>query len=98
MTSASVIRETPKGWGNCIPRSWVGKMTLRFWKCCSANEEVQRFAIEASKILGFDNGYRPFIKFAIVVSKPLAMICNVMMPTSRLPLSMSEMCPRFMSK
>jgi hypothetical protein len=30
-------------------------MVLRFWKCGSANEEVQGFAIEASKILDFDH-------------------------------------------
>ncbi len=32
-----------------------GQDDLRFWKCGSANEEVQRFAIEASKILEFDD-------------------------------------------
>lgn len=34
----------------------------------------------------------------IDVSNPLAMTCRVMIPASRLPRSMSEMCPRFMSR
>jgi len=34
----------------------------------------------------------------MVVFKPRAITCNVIIPTSRLPNSMSEMCPLFMSK
>jgi hypothetical protein len=34
----------------------------------------------------------------MLVSKPLAMIWSVIRPASRLPRSMSEMCPRFMSR
>ena len=73
-------------------------MTLRFWECGSANEEVQRFAIEASKILEFDDGYRPFNNFPIVVSRPRATVWSVRSPISRLPRSRSEMCPRLRPK
>ena len=33
----------------------------------------------------------------IVVPSPLGSSCVVMIPTSRFPCSMSEICPRFMS-
>jgi hypothetical protein len=55
MTSDSLIRETLRATGTVSPRPWVGRMTLQFWKCRSANEKVQRFTIEASKILEFDD-------------------------------------------
>ena len=64
MTSDSLIWETPKAAGTVSPRSWVGKITVRFWKCGSANEKVQRFAIEAGKILKFDGIYSAFPAFA----------------------------------
>jgi hypothetical protein len=38
-------------------------MTLRCWKCGSANEEVQRLAVEAGKFLEFDDIYSPFPAF-----------------------------------
>jgi hypothetical protein len=37
-------------------------------------------------------------KVSIVVFKPRAITCRVMIPSSRFPSSISEMCPRFMSK
>jgi len=40
-------------------------MSLRFWKCGSANEEVQRLAIEAGKFLEFDDMYPAFPAFAL---------------------------------
>ncbi len=42
--------------------------------------------------------HRPLSSCAIVVSKPRAITCKVMIPASRLPRSMSEMCPLFMSR
>ena len=44
------------------------------------------------------DGYKPFSKFDMVVLNPRAMICSVMTPTSRFPVSMSEICPRFISR
>lgn len=42
--------------------------------------------------------HKPFNKLDMVVLNPRAMICRVMTPTSRFPVSMSEMCPRFISR
>jgi hypothetical protein len=33
----------------------LGKMTLRFWKWGSANEEVQRLTVEGDELLKFDH-------------------------------------------
>jgi len=45
----------PKAAGTVSPRSWAGKMSLGFWKCGSANEEVQRLAVQMGKFLEFDH-------------------------------------------
>jgi hypothetical protein len=60
MTSDSLNQVTSKAARTVSPRSRAGKMTLRFWKCGSANEEVQRLAIEASKFPKFDNIHPAF--------------------------------------
>jgi hypothetical protein len=40
-------------------------MSLRFWKCGSANEEVQRLATEAGKFPEFDRIYPAFPVFVL---------------------------------
>jgi len=43
-------------------------------------------------------GYSVLSRLDIVVSRPFAITCSVIIPTSRFPRLMSEMCPRFMSR
>lgn len=42
--------------------------------------------------------HKPRSRFSIVVFNPRAITCKVIIPTSRLPNSMSDMCPLFMSR
>ena len=45
-----------------------------------------------------ERDYKPRSRFSIVVFNPRAMTCSVIIPTSRLPSSMSDMCPLFISR
>jgi hypothetical protein len=56
-------------YGVVSPREWVGKIILRFRKCGSANEKVQWFAIEASKVLEFGDIYSPFPAFTLEMNE-----------------------------
>jgi hypothetical protein len=42
--------------------------------------------------------YKPRSRVSIVLFNPRAITCKVIIPTSRLPNSMSDMCPLFMSR
>ena len=59
------LGDPKKATGTLSPRSWVGKITLRFWNRASANEEVQRLAIEAGKFLKLHHIYPPFAALAL---------------------------------
>lgn len=48
--------------------------------------------------LEHQRGHTSFNNLDIVVPSPRAMICRVIQPTSRLPVSISERWPRFRSK
>ena len=63
ITFGSLIRETPKGCRDCIATIMGDKTNLRSWKYGSTNEKIQRFAIEASKIMEFGNVYSPVTAF-----------------------------------
>ncbi len=56
-------------------------------ECVRVTADVRRLDADSFR------GYRLLSRFDIVVS-PFAITCRVMIPTSRLPRSMSEMCPR----
>jgi hypothetical protein len=63
-TSDRLPRDTPKGCGNCIPTIMGGQDDPAVWKCGSANEEVQRLAVQSGEVLEFNHIYLPFSIFA----------------------------------
>jgi hypothetical protein len=60
MTSDNLIRETPKGCGDCITTIMGGKMTLRFWKCSSAKRRSPAACRRGGKFLEFDQIHPAF--------------------------------------
>jgi protein-arginine kinase len=62
-TSDSLLRETLKGFGDCITMVMGGQDDFAVLEVRSANEKVQRLAIEAGKFLEFDDIYSPFPAF-----------------------------------
>ena len=64
MVASAPLSPLAKAAGTVSPRSRAGKTAVRFWKCGSANEEVQRFAIEAGKFLKLNHIHPAFAAFA----------------------------------
>lgn len=67
-------------------------------------KDLRRLEVRETVALGQDKEiqqsehHKSSSRSDIVVSNPRAIICNVIMPGSRLPRSMSEMCPLFIPR